>query len=78
MQSTTHDGWGTRDSLPLRESYGNQTHVQAAMFVVVAVDVVGPCVQIVDHPWEHAACHMDEISDSRNRLKLDATARQGC
>ena len=78
MQSTTHDGWGTRDSLPLRESYGNQTHVQAAMFVVVVVDVVGPCVQIVDHPWEHAAHHVDEISDSRNRLKLDATARQGC
>ena len=78
MQSTTHDGWGTRDSLPLRESYGNQTHVQAAMFVVVAVDVVGPCVQIVDHPWERAAHHVDEISDSRNRPKLDATARQGC
>lgn len=78
MQSTTHDGWGTRDSLPLRESYGNQTHVQAAMFVVVAVDVVGPCVQIMDHPCEHAVCHMDEISDTKNRPKLDATARQGC
>lgn len=38
MQSTTHDGWGTRDNLPLRESRGSQTHVQAATLVVTVVD----------------------------------------
>lgn len=38
MQSTTHNGWGARDNLPLRETRRNQTHVQAATLAVAVVD----------------------------------------
>lgn len=42
MQSTTHDGWGTRDSLPIRESRGSKAHVQVATRVVVVDVLYGP------------------------------------
>lgn len=38
VQSTTHNGWGARDNLPLRETRRNQTHVQAATLAVAVVD----------------------------------------
>lgn len=42
VKSTTHDGWGACDNLPLRESHGSHAHVQAATLVVTVVDLLAP------------------------------------
>lgn len=66
MQSTTHDGWGTRDSIPLRESRGSEAHVQAATLVVAVVDALyGP--QRVNG-WVRTACEFDSLDQLEERL----------